>query len=402
MSTDPTFVAMIERNLDYFEGLLESDPDVAASALIPHLNALYRAIDFASREPAVNHRAGQLFVRSWTAIENHGNYQRWANLAIRIANRFEHTDTFLLCRIVTLIGGLLQISGDSVKAQKIFRKAEQLALENEDTRALVNAWYYLATYEYRLSNIAAAEELAKTVIEQVESELSLDDESIRRIYGFALTLSGLTANFDKRYDESIRFAERAIVVLKGLKTGHDFIVAEANLAQHLVASGQTQKGRTLFKQIAEYCKQYGLTTHHSTVLDLLIPSLMDDGQLDEALLWSREYDLAALMRSGNLKQVAYAKRTLGLLQLRIKNFDEAKSLVDEAIELLERSAADLDWSEAVGQLGFVYLGMEAFTLAEDAFATAVAGLSDGGGRVGWYAEQRALFQAALEKRRGQP
>ncbi|HFC11423.1 MAG TPA: hypothetical protein ENJ56_01170, partial [Anaerolineae bacterium] len=132
MTVNTTFATMISRNLTHFERLLQAEQKQNSGQFATQLNGLYRSIDYGAQLPESNRQAATLFVNSWTYIEQHSDYRQWSKLAVRLANRFadtkSETDTFLLCRVITLLGTLLQATGDNVKAEQIFRSAERIAL----------------------------------------------------------------------------------------------------------------------------------------------------------------------------------------------------------------------------------------------------------------------------------
>ncbi len=376
MTADATFVEMIGRNLSYFERLVHADDEPSQSELVDNFQGLYRSIEFGARTTASNYRASQLFVSSWSHIEHRGDYDNWAQLAIRLANRYEDADAFLLCRVVTLLGVLQQAQGDSVKAEKTFRSAERLSLAKEDTRAVANAWYYLATYYFKRRAVSDAVRYLLQALPLLESELDSANDNVRRLHGFVLNLLGACRESEGDIAKAERLLKRSELILRPLTEGHYHLIPRANLSTLYLENNQFELGLETIKQIIDYSSQHKLLIWQTTSLLGVAHALSLRNEHELALSYLQQVNHVELLRMRHLTFVARVKQRLGWLMINLSRHDEAEPFLMEAIDLHAKNSSEVNKVVCEGLLGLVRCHLSKSEAAKSEVTRALMFLDD--------------------------
>lgn len=362
MTTDTAFVDMIGRNLAYFEHLRDAERTGAESGMRQQLDGLYRSISFGASHPDVNRRASELFVSCFSYIENHGSYKHWAKLAIRIANRYSDSDTFLLSRVVTLLGVLQQESGDIETAEKTFRSAERLSLAKENEKALLNAWYYLATFEARRSNLAGARSHLLNALRLIEDGIDDgSDQDIIRLHGFVLNLMAMCTAGEGHLEDAIAGYESAYAVLDLLEVGHFQFIPMTNIATIHYNRGNYDECKRLLLAAKDYTAKHQLTMRHAQVC-LKYALLMDTlGEHACAIDVLDQISQVKLLKLGNLEHIASLKFLYGKQLVEHGAYEDAKQYFVEASALRKRLQLRDQQALTDGMLGItkLQLGEEA-------------------------------------------
>lgn len=356
MTADPAFVTMIGRNLTYFEQLLQTDQNKKSGQFVAQISGLYRSIAYGAREPAANQQAAALFVASWSHIQQHSDYRQWEKLAVQLANRYAQNkaDPFLLCRVVTLLGVLQQSSGDYTKAGQTFRSAERMALAKEDTGAVVNAWYYLATHEYKVRNHENAQGYLNKAQMLIEDELDLTNIDHRRLYGFTLNLLGLIHSAAQNYLAAQSLLEQAETVLASLGIGHYELIASTNLARLYGVTQQYGLSQKIYQKVIAYTKKYQLNLWHAQAAYSYSRSLTEQDRWEEASAILTQVDHVDLLRMGNLDMVATIKVELAKQFIQLDQISIAEPYLQEILTLESMQGDRLNRAIVMGLFGLIH------------------------------------------------
>ena len=353
MTVDATFIEMIDRNLSYFKELFESD-DASFNSLNTQQEGLRRSIQFGAKSADTNAKAADLFINSFTFIQQQGNYQPWVRTAIRLANHFQDSDQYLLTRVVSSLGFLQQELGQTEKAEHAFRSAERLALENEDTAAVASAWYYLGVLEYR--NYRS--EQAKVHLEQAkllfESELDLEDKDNKRIYGFVLNLLGLISQQGEDYKVAEAYFKQAEIIFNTLDSDHLSTLTDINLSYLYARMGDLEKAEQKLFSVAAYAVDKGLILRHADVVFTLSEIYIEQERWQEAYDAVNTIKIAELQKRGQLRHVALAKNDLGNSSTWLGRYDEALMYLSEALPLWDQLGDEVQYANSYGSMGHAY------------------------------------------------
>ncbi|MGB1249717.1 MAG: tetratricopeptide repeat protein [Candidatus Promineifilaceae bacterium] len=332
MRHDPTFVAIIERNLKYFTDEIAKANGNARQFLQSERENIFDAVKYAARIPQANYAAAKLLVAISHLIEQNDSPSQWTQVFVRIVNRYASDDSFPICGLYNRLGRFSRQIGEYQRSLRIYEKSLTIASSHNNVFEMANAEYGRSMNYLWLTELKLAKERV-TIANQLLDTVDNDNTYKHRTRGLIYSVLGHVALNEKRFAESEAAFDIALQSLQGSEYQHDAGLVLLNRARLFVAQEQFEKAITLTEEIIH---QFELSDDWLSCCDAKI-------MLGNIYIWQQEWQDALiaydhvsvheLRKRGHHKHCARLHNNIGNALYYLGRYEAAKSHFNEAISI---------------------------------------------------------------------
>jgi tetratricopeptide (TPR) repeat protein len=335
----------IAANLTYWQEQIESLTDAGAHQFIEEQANLILAVELGLALPATQVKTAELLLLAYRFIERCGYWQRWLAVFEKATAVDSERQPLLTARLLNRQGQLSRLLQQTELALALHRKAERMAQDAGNPKALAEIWFNLSIDYWQCRDYDEADAYGQQALHIFRT---LPDG--QRWQASMLNTLGLISLHRDRLAEAQERLQQAIALWRLFDEPTELARVLNNLANTCLEQGHLEAALHYYQEALEHLAPTVSALDKAEVLINLGALYFKWEQYDKSEIALRQADSPAVRRSGYLRLRALLAQNLGNTLLKLEQAAEAEKYLRQSLALWQQLGDELMLANTVGTL----------------------------------------------------
>lgn len=378
------YMAVIESGLEYWTEQVDKFSRVSAAELSHKLDSIIYLIQCSYGWSETLSKSSHLILAVFPQAERHGWSARFIPILEQVIKLQTNQDSPEKVRLLNRLGQLYRLQQRYSLAIQIHQESENIAKKLDMPSLLAETHFQLSEDHLRFYDLEKAEHYGL-----LSQSFFQDVVGFEKWQAAIVNTLGLISFARKQYSKSERYFRQAVLLSRQIEEPTELARTLKNLALVFQEQRNFIQAEIHYNEALSYLSDNEV--ERCEILNCLGALQFEQGNFGLALSTFQTADAPALRYTGNIRLQTSLKHNIGLSLLRLHRFEDAISMLKQAVILWKQVENYIELGRSLGKLAEAYSLINSVDEAKIAYDEAIDIIRN-------YPLEKALLETLIQGR----